>query len=360
MESLEIKLEKLERRYTELGAMVSDPEIIQDRELYKKYLTEHSELEEVVSCFKTFKVKNDELKQAREVLKEENDDDIKEMAKEEISELEVVIKNLEDNLTVLLLPKDPNDAKNSILEIRAGTGGDEAALFAQNLFEMYTRFADSKSWKVQVLSSSESSVGGFKELIAQIDGQNVFSYLKYERGVHRVQRVPQTESQGRVHTSTVTVAVLPEAEEVDLEINEKDLRVDVYRSSGPGGQSVNTTDSAVRITHIPTNTVVTCQDEKSQHKNRAKAMNVLRARLLDKLQAEQQAEIGDNRRSQIGSGERAEKIRTYNYPQGRITDHRINLTLYNLETVLSGKLEHVIDPLIKEEQAALLLDSAES
>jgi peptide chain release factor 1 len=352
------KLEEVEAKYLKLTEELSNPEVISQQERYRKLAKEHSDLEPIVECFRQWKKISGELGDAKEMLKDSSDDELKELARAEADALDLEKEELRKKLLALLIPKDPRDVKNVILEIRAGTGGDEAALFAEDLFTMYSRYVERKRWKIEILSCSHSSVGGFKEVIAQIIGKGAYSVFKYESGVHRVQRVPSTETQGRIHTSTVTVAVLPEAEEVDVEISDKDLRIDVYRSSGPGGQSVNTTDSAVRITHLPTNMVVICQDEKSQLKNKIKAMKVLRARLLDAMQAEQDSERCENRRSQIGSGERSEKIRTYNFPQGRLTDHRIGLTLYQLESILGGNLDPVIEPLRTSAQADALKSSS--
>lgn len=339
------KLQKVEDRFSELTRQLGDPSIVSERDAYTKCAKEHAELEPIVKAFNRWKTVAKELEENKELLRESSDAELREMAQDEIKSLEREDEQLREELQLLLLPKDPNDSKNIILEIRAGAGGDEAALFAENLFNAYVRYADSRKWKVEVMSSSVSSVGGFKEVIARIEGHGAYSCFKYESGVHRVQRVPATETQGRIHTSTVTTAILPEAEEVEVEINDKDLRIDVFRASGPGGQSVNTTDSAVRITHIPTGLVVTCQDEKSQLKNKNKAMTVLRARLLDQQVAAQAAERSDDRRSQIGTGDRSERIRTYNFPQGRITDHRIGLTLYQIDDVMAGKLNLMIEPL---------------
>jgi peptide chain release factor 1 len=348
------KLEDIAKRRDELNSLLSDPEVVQDNELFQKYAKEHAEIDPLVSKFNEYKKAQSELEGGREILAETEDKEMREMAQAEVDELEQRSSEIMQELTVLLLPKDPDDEKNIIIEIRAGTGGDEAALFGSDLFTMYTRFAEAQRWSVEVLSSSESSVGGFKEVIAQVTGKGAYSQFKFESGVHRVQRVPKTETQGRIHTSTVTVAVLPEAKEVEIDIEEKDLRIDVFRASGPGGQSVNTTDSAVRVTHIPTGMVATCQDGKSQHKNKAKALTVLRSRLYEKMLSEQQSERSENRRSQIGSGERSEKIRTYNFPQGRITDHRIGLTIYQLDTVLGGDLAMLVEPIAAHFQAEAL------
>lgn len=338
------KLEQVVERYNELTELLSDGAVISNQNRYREYSREHATIAPIVEVFEKWKRTNREIEESKELLEQESDRELRDMASQELEVLREQKSALYDELMILLLPKDPNDEKNVIVEIRAGTGGDEAALFAEDLFSMYSRYAEKRRWKVEIMSQSESSVGGFKEVIARVVGQGAYSDLKYESGVHRVQRVPQTETQGRIHTSTVTVAVLPEAEEVDIEILDKDLRIDVFRSSGPGGQSVNTTDSAVRITHLPTNMVVVCQDEKSQIKNKAKALTVLRARLLEQKRVAQDAERSENRRSQIGSGERSEKIRTYNFPQGRITDHRIGLTVYQLDTVLGGDLLQLIEP----------------
>ncbi|WP_456324027.1 peptide chain release factor 1 [Desulfonauticus submarinus] len=351
------KLESLEQKFLELEKELSSPDIFQDQEKYKKISKAHSELQEIVSTYREYKKILNQIKENQELLKDK-DPEIKELAEEEIKELKLQQKKLEDKLKILLIPKDPLDEKNIILEIRAGTGGEEAALFAADLFRMYSRYAENKGWKVEIMDAHETGTGGFKEVIANISGKQVYSRLKFESGVHRVQRVPSTESQGRIHTSAVTVAILPEAEEIDIHIDPNELRIDVFRSSGPGGQSVNTTDSAVRITHIPTGLVVTCQDEKSQHKNKAKALKVLRARLLQIKQEKQKKELDENRRSQVGSGDRSERIRTYNFPQGRVTDHRINLTIYNLDAILEGELDQVIDPLIHHFQTEALKQEA--
>ncbi|HHT37552.1 MAG: peptide chain release factor 1 [Candidatus Wallacebacter cryptica] len=348
------KLSQLEDKYNDLTRKLSDPEVIADQSSFQKYAKAHAELEEIMTVYREYKDVITGIEEAKELLEDDLEPDFRAMVQEELKELEPKKTALEEELKVLLLPKDPNDEKNVIVEIRAGTGGEEAALFAGDLFRMYSRYAEANRWTVELMSSNATELGGFKEVIFMIEGKGAYSRLKYESGVHRVQRVPTTESGGRIHTSAATVAVLPEAEEVELHIDPNDLRIDVYRSSGPGGQSVNTTDSAVRITHLPTGLVVSCQDEKSQHKNREKAMKILRARLLDQLQAEQEAEMAAQRRSQVGTGDRSERIRTYNFPQGRITDHRINLTLYRLDAVLEGDLNEIIDSLITADQAERL------
>jgi len=348
------KLEDVERRYEELEQAIVDPSVIGNRKEYAKLAKERADLEEIVQRYREWRRLSEDIEGHRALL-EESDPEMRELVKAELPEMRVRLEALEIELKRLLLPKDPNDDRNVILEIRAGTGGEEASLFAAELFRMYSRFADQKGWRVEIMSASPSGLGGFKEVIALIEGRGAFSQLKFEGGVHRVQRVPATEAQGRIHTSTITVAVLPEADEVDVHIDEvKDLRIDVYRSSGPGGQSVNTTDSAVRVTHLPSGLVVSCQDEKSQHKNKAKAIKILRARLLEHAQAEQHAEISENRRSMVGTGERSERIRTYNFPQGRVTDHRINLTLYSLDRVIEGEVAPLIDALITHHQAEAL------
>ena len=348
-----VRLEKAEARHEELGHLMGDPQVAANRGEYQRYAKEYAELGRVVERFRRYK---DLLKviEGSKALLQEADEELRRMAREEVAALSEEQERLEQELILTLLPKDPNDEKNVVLEIRAGTGGDEAALFAADLFRMYAKYAETNNWRVEILSQHPTGAGGFKEIIALIEGKGVYRRLKYESGVHRVQRVPITESQGRIHTSTVTVAVLPEAEEVEVEIDPKDLKIDVYRSSGPGGQHVNTTDSAVRITHIPTGIVTTCQDEKSQHKNKAKALKVLRARLLDIQKQRQQEAMAQKRRSQVGTGDRSERIRTYNFPQGRFTEHRIGLTLYKLETVLEGNLGEIIDSLASHYQAEAL------
>lgn len=348
------KLQVLEERYDELTGLLSDPEIIADQSRFQKYAKEHADIEDIVLLFREYKQVLQEMQDSQEMLNEKQEADFRQMLHDELKELDAKKEALEGELQYLLLPKDPNDDKNVIVEIRGGTGGEEAALFAGDLFRMYSRYAEKHRWKAEIMSGNPTELGGFKEVIFMIEGKGAYSRLKYESGVHRVQRVPSTESSGRIHTSAATVAVLPEAEEVELDIDPNDLRVDVYRSSGPGGQSVNTTDSAVRITHVPTGLVVSCQDEKSQHKNKDKAMRILRARLFDQMQAEQHKEMAEARKSQVGSGDRSERIRTYNFPQGRITDHRINLTLYRLEDIMQGELDEIIDALTAADDAEKL------
>jgi peptide chain release factor 1 len=350
------KIKEIEDRYEELEQEMARPEIIRDQPRYQKYLKEHNNLSPIVQTFRHYKSLEEEIRTNRPLL-DDPDPEMRKLAREEIESIKAKVTALEEELKILLLPSDPNDEKNIILEIRAGTGGEEAALFAAELYRMYARYAELRGWETEILSHHETGIGGFKEVIVLISGDKVYSRLKHESGVHRVQRVPETEAQGRIHTSAVTVAVLPEAEEVDVDIDPEDLRIDVFRSSGHGGQHVNVTDSAVRITHLPTNLVVTCQDEKSQHKNKAKAMKVLRSRLLDRQLAEQQSKITEERRTMVGSGDRSEKIRTYNYPQGRVTDHRIGLTLYRIESILQGDLDMIVDPLITHFQAEVLKGS---
>jgi peptide chain release factor 1 len=345
------RLDQIEARYEELTQALASPEVINDSAKYQKTAKAHSEISEIVEKYREYKDLNKGIAESKAVLADEKDADMRAYAQEELTGLEARVGRVEEELKVLLLPKDPNDEKNIILEIRAGTGGDEATLFAAELFRMYDRYAESHRWKVEVLSTSESGVGGLKEIIALIEGNRVYSRLKYESGVHRVQRVPQTEQQGRVHTSAVTVAVLPEAEEVDIKIDPKDLRIDTFCSSGPGGQSVNTTYSAVRVTHIPTNTVVSCQDEKSQIKNREKALRVLRSRLYEIELQKQQEALAKERKSMVGTGDRSEKIRTYNFPQNRVTDHRIGMTVHQLPEFMDGKLQPMIDALVTHFQA---------
>ena len=347
------RLAEIERRYEELERLVADPALASDRREYAKLARERSHLEETVEAYRRRQRLERDVAEHRDLLRDP-DADIREMARGELPALEHELTALDERLLVLLLPRDPNDDRNTVLEIRAGTGGDEAALFAADLFRMYMRYAERQGWRVEALSSSSTGIGGLREVIALVQGDGAFSRLKFEGGVHRVQRVPVTETQGRIHTSAVTVAVLPEAEDVEVDLPEKDLRIDVFRSSGPGGQSVNTTDSAVRVTHLPTGLVVSCQDEKSQHKNKAKALKILRARLLDRARQEQQAAIAANRRSMVGSGDRSEKIRTYNFPQNRVTDHRVNVTVHQLERVLDGDLDAIIDALATKAQAEAL------
>ena len=344
-------LEDVVDRFREVEGLLSDPAIISDQKRYRELAKEHADLTGVVTAYSNYKQVCNEIEGNRELL-QENDPEMKELAKAELPELEEQQAALEDQLRLLLIPKDPNDEKNIILEIRAGTGGDEAALFAADLFRMYCRYADRNRWKVEMMSTSETSGGGFKEVIALISGERVYSRLKFESGTHRVQRVPDTETQGRIHTSACTVAVLPEVEDVDIQINPADLRIDLYRASGAGGQHVNKTESAVRLTHIPTGVVVSCQDGKSQHKNKAQALKVLKSRIYDQMLAEQQAEMAADRKDQVGSGDRSERIRTYNYPQGRCTDHRIGLTLYKLDAIMQGDVDEIIEALITDQQAA--------
>jgi len=340
------KLEELEKKYEELNVFLADPKIIVNQIKFQEYAKLHSDISKTVLKYKEYKNINREIEENLKMLNIEQDIEFKKLIKEEMEKLKEKKTNLEKELKELVFPEDPYDKKNIIVEIRAGAGGDEAALFVGDLFRMYSRFAENNGWNAEVMSSNPTEIGGFKEIIFGITGKEVYKRLKHESGVHRVQRVPITESSGRIHTSTVTVAILPEAEEVELEINPDDLKIDRYRSTGPGGQSVNTTDSAVRVTHIPTGIVATCQDEKSQHKNKAKALKILRARLLNKIEREKQEEIAQKRKNQVGTGDRSERIRTYNFPQNRITDHRINLTLHNLEEVLEGNLDNLIRVLL--------------
>lgn len=351
------RLESVVQKFRKLEEDLSNPDLLANQEEYRKVAREHADLASIVEAYAGYKSVQEQIRDNQELLDLEDDADMRELIRQEVTDLKKRLESLETELKSMLAPRDPNDDKNVILEIRAGTGGDEAALFVADLFRMYTRYAEMRRWKVEILDTHPTGIGGFKEIIAAINGKGAFSRLKYERGVHRVQRVPVTESQGRIHTSAVTVAVLPEAEEVDVYIDPNDIRVDVFRSSGPGGQSVNTTDSAVRITHTPSGLVVICQDEKSQHKNKAKALKVLRARLLDQMQSEQEARIAQDRKSQVGSGDRSERIRTYNFPQNRVSDHRINLTLYKLDGILTGMLDEIIDPLAAHFQAEALKQS---
>jgi peptide chain release factor 1 len=352
------KLEKLAKHFADVGNALNSPDATSDMARFTKLNKEYAELTPIIEAYQAYRKMLDEQKGLNEMLADPAaDTDMKDMATAELQDLAAKLPDLEKKLQVLLLPKDANDERNIIIEVRAGTGGDEAALFASEVFRMYCRYADLRRWRVEILSESKSDLGGLKEVVAQISGEGVYARMKFESGVHRVQRVPATEAQGRIHTSAITVAVLPEAKEVDVKLEAKDLRIDVFRSSGPGGQSVNTTDSAVRITHIPTGLVVQCQDEKSQHKNKDKAMKILLARMLDQQREEEAKKRAAERKSQIGSGDRSERIRTYNYPQSRVTDHRINLTVYNLEEVMAGAaLDDLIDPLITEDQAQKLAD----
>lgn len=345
------KLDFILEKYEELSKKVSDPDVIADQPVWQKHIKEMGEMEPIVKKYREYKSAKEGIDDAKEILDLEDDAELKEMAKLELSELEEGIAEIEDELKVLLLPKDPNDEKNVILEVRAGTGGDEATLFGQDLLRMYLRYAERNRWKAEVLEINDTGIGGIKEAVVLIKGKGAYSRLKYESGTHRVQRVPETESSGRIHTSAATVAVLPEVDDVDVEVNPNDVRVDVYRASGNGGQCVNTTDSAVRLTHEPTGLVVTCQDEKSQIKNKEKAFKVLRARLYDLMMQKQNEEISAERKSQVGSGDRSERIRTYNFPQGRVTDHRIGLTIYKLENILDGEIDEIIDAMTTHEQA---------
>lgn len=350
------KLDFILEKYEELSKKVSDPDVIAKQKEWQKLMKEMSDLEPIVNEYTAYKKAKEELEEAKEILDMEDDEELREMAREELKANEAAIEEYTDNLKILLLPKDPNDDKNVILEIRAGTGGDEAALFGSDLLRMYLRYAERMRWKTELIESNETEIGGVKEVVMLVKGKGAYSRLKYESGVHRVQRVPETESGGRVHTSAASVAVMPEVDDVEVNLDPNDVRVDVYRASGNGGQCVNTTDSAVRLTHMPTGLVVTCQDEKSQIKNKEKAFKVLKSRLFDLMQQEQNDKIAAERKSQIGSGDRSERIRTYNFPQSRITDHRINLTLYKLDSFLDGDLDEVIDALITEDQAEKMRD----
>jgi peptide chain release factor 1 len=348
------RLQSVEDRYEKLNGLLMDPDIINDSKKLREYSKEQSDLQETVEVYREYKSVKEQIDDAKMMLDDKLDADMREMVKEELSELQAQEKGLSERLKILLVPKDPNDDKNVIMEIRGAAGGDEAALFAGDLYRMYSRFAEAQGWKTEVMEANSTGVGGYKEIIFMINGRGAFSKLKYENGAHRVQRVPETESGGRIHTSTATVACLPEAEEVEIEIHEKDIRVDTFTSSGPGGQSVNTTMSAVRLTHLPTGTVVSCQDEKSQIKNKEKAMKVLRARVYDKFQREAQAEYDQTRKLAVGTGDRSERIRTYNFPQNRVTDHRIGLTIQKLDQILQGKLDEFVDALIVEDQSSRL------
>ncbi|MBQ3463658.1 MAG: peptide chain release factor 1 [Clostridia bacterium] len=351
------KLAALEERFELIAGKISDPDVIADQESWRKYCKEHSDLTPIIEKYRELKTAKQTIEDDKEMLESPQDKEFEEMIRLEMSEAEETVERAVEELKILLLPKDPNDDKNVIMEIRGGTGGEEAALFAADLMRMYTMYAETQGWKIDILNSNATDIGGYKEISFSIEGQGAYSRLKFESGVHRVQRVPETESGGRIHTSAVTVAVLPEVEEVEVDINQNDLRIDVFRAGGPGGQCVNTTDSAVRITHIPTGIVVSCQDEKSQHKNKDKAMKILRSRIFEKMEEERNKEIADERKSQVGSGDRSERIRTYNYPQSRVTDHRINLTLYKLEQVLNGSLDEIIDALVTADQAAKLANA---
>jgi len=352
------KLRGVEKRFSEVETILSDPDIIRNREAYQKHSREHAELNKIVTVFRAYKQIVGEIDDSLELMKDE-DPDIKDMARDELNSLNTRKEAIEEELKKLLMPKDPNDGKNVLIEIRAGTGGEEAALFSGDLFRMYSKYAENRGWKMEIMNHHTTGVGGLKEVIAMVHGKGAYSRFKYESGTHRVQRAPTTETQGRIHTSAVTVAVLPEAEEVELHVDPNEIKVDVYRSTGPGGQSVNTTDSAVRLTHLPTGLVVTCQDEKSQLKNKNKAMKVLRARLLDQMIREQNEKRSETRKSQVGTGDRSGRIRTYNFPQGRVTDHRIGLTLYKLENILQGDINEIIDELTTFYQAQML-ENAES
>lgn len=345
------KLDFIVEKYKDMSLKVSDPDVISDQPTWQKYIKDMGEMEPIVKKYEEYKKAKDELAMAKEILETENDEELRDLAKLEVNDNEEKIEVLSDELRILLIPKDPNDDKNVILEVRAGTGGEEAALFGQNLLRMYTRYAERHRWKTEIIEINDTGMGGIKEAVMMIKGKGAYSRLKYESGVHRVQRVPETESSGRIHTSAATVAVLPEVEDVDVALDPNDVRVDVYRASGNGGQCVNTTDSAVRLTHVPTGLVVTCQDEKSQIKNKEKAFKVLKSRLYDLKLQEQQSEIAAERRSQIGSGDRSERIRTYNFPQGRCTEHRIGMTLYRLDAILDGDIDEIIDGLITNDQA---------
>ena len=348
------KLQVAENRYDEINHKLSDPSVIANQDEYRKLMKEHADLEELVAKYGEYKKLNTDISDAKEMLNDKLDKEFREMVQMELGEAQEKLVKVKKDLKILLLPKDPNDEKNVIVEIRGGAGGEEAALFAGVLFRMYTRYAEVRRWKTEILDSNPTEIGGFKEVVFSIEGHGAYSRLKFESGVHRVQRIPATEANGRVHTSTVTVAVLPEVEEVDVEINPNDLRVDTYRASGAGGQHINKTDSAIRITHIPSGIVVACQDQRSQHKNRDKAMRVLRSKLYEVAQDQQASEIAQARKSQVGTGDRSERIRTYNYPQGRVTDHRIGLTLYKIESILDGDVDDILDALITTDQSERL------
>jgi len=352
-------LKSIRERYNELTLSLSDPDFISDPNKIKNASKERAELQPIVEKYKSYEKNQKEIKDSQEILNNpDTEEELKELAREELEQLKKKKKKLEEELRILLLPKDPNDEKNVILEIRAGAGGDEASLFAQDLFRMYSRFVEKKGWKIEVMSTSASTINGFKEIIANVKGHRVYSQMKYESGVHRVQRVPETEASGRIHTSTVTVAVLPEADDVDVKFDSKDLKIEAFGASGPGGQNVNRNYTAIRVTHVPSGLVVSCQDEKSQHRNKEKALKILRTRLLDIAQREQQEKISKNRKSQVGTGERSEKIRTYNFPQSRVTDHRLNMSMHNLESILNGDLDEVIKNLTMHFQAKAMAESS--
>jgi len=348
------KLNEIEKKYDELTEKLADPKVLGDQKKYQEFAKTHAELSQLVGKIRDFKKINNDINEAKEMIREEKDAEMEHFLSNELHRLEKERTVSEEELKEMLVAKDPNDEKSIIMEIRAGTGGEEASLFAADLFRMYSKFAESQGWDTQILSSSPSDMGGFKEIILEVNGKGAYSWLKFESGVHRVQRVPVTESSGRIHTSAATVAVLPEAEEVEVEIGPNDLRIDIFRSSGPGGQSVNTTDSAVRITHVPTGMVVSCQEERSQLQNKERALKILRARLYEQFQIEQQQELAETRRMQVGSGDRSERIRTYNFPQGRVTDHRINLTLHNLSSTLEGNINELIEALSAADRAKKL------
>ncbi|WP_045225229.1 peptide chain release factor 1 [Methyloterricola oryzae] len=356
--SIQHKLDNLSQRHEEIAALLAEPEVQNDQNRFRALSREYAQLDPLITCFRRYQDTLGDIAYAEGLL-QDSDPDVRSMAREELENATAARDTLTEELQILLLPKDPNDERNIFLEVRAGTGGAEAALFAGDLCRMYARYAEGKGWRAEIVSESEGEMGGYKEVVLRISGQDVYSRLKFESGTHRVQRVPETEAQGRIHTSACTVAILPEVEEVDVDINPSDLRVDTYRASGAGGQHVNRTDSAIRITHLPTGIVVECQDERSQHKNRARAMSLLKSRILDAEQRKQDAEIAASRKLQVGSGDRSERIRTYNFPQGRLTDHRINLTLYRLEAIVEGDLDPVIEPLIHEHQADLLAQLGE-
>jgi len=352
------KLEAAENRYEELNLKLSDPRVLDNQDEYRRLMKEHAELEDTVAKYREYKKTVKEIEDAKSLLEETHDKEFKELVQSEYEELKEKLEQIKNELRIMLLPKDPNDERSVIMEIRSGAGGEEAALFAADLFKMYTKYCERNNWKTEILDSNETEIGGFKEIVFSIDAKGAFSKLKYESGVHRVQRVPDTEASGRIHTSTVTVAVLPEVDDVEVEINPNDLQIDTYRASGAGGQHINKTESAIRITHIPTGIVVTCQDQRSQHKNKEKAMKVLRSKLYEMAQQKQHSEVAQNRKSQIGTGDRSERIRTYNFPQGRVTDHRIGLTLYKIDEIMEGDLDEIINSLTLADQAQRLAYSS--